>query len=152
MDRKQDRSAPPALGSGKYWPAFNLFRLKLEPDLLCAVPEDHPVPGFVKGCTWAFVGKLSAASATPAGFNERAAAASVRFSGFYIFQTRSTECRIINARPNDGSADLRSAPPQQVVQLRATAAGRLIASIRPGLSPQGEGIEVSRIQHGWRKT
>ena len=51
MKRAHARPALASLGSARHWPAFNLFRHKLKPDLVCAVPEDYPVPGFIDG-TW----------------------------------------------------------------------------------------------------
>ena len=57
MNRKQDHSVRPALGSVTYWPVYNLFRHKLTPDLLCAVPEDCPVPRFIEGSAWRFAGR-----------------------------------------------------------------------------------------------
>ena len=52
MNRGGVRSANLSLGSEKSWPAYNLFRHKLMPDLFCAVPQDWPVPGFIEGSTW----------------------------------------------------------------------------------------------------
>jgi hypothetical protein len=87
MKRAHERPALASLGSAKYWPAFNLFRHKLKQDLLCAVPEDYPVPSFLDGSTWAFAGKVSEPTTIPPGFNSKAAEAGMRFSGFYLFQT-----------------------------------------------------------------
>jgi hypothetical protein len=56
MERTTIRPVRPALGSNNHRTAFNLFRRKREPDLLCAVPQDCPVPGFVEASAWAFVG------------------------------------------------------------------------------------------------
>ncbi len=66
-------------------PGFNLFRRRVSPDLVCAVPESQPVPGFIEGDQWEFGGKVTLCSA-PAGFDDTAAEAGVRFNGFYIFQ------------------------------------------------------------------
>ena len=60
MNRGCVRSANVSLGSEKFWPAYNLFRHKLMPDLFCAVPQDWPVPGFIEGSAWAFAGTLRA--------------------------------------------------------------------------------------------
>ena len=59
MNHEQHRSVPLPFSSGEYRPTFNLFRHKLLPDLLCAVPEDHPVPAFVTGSSWTFAGTVS---------------------------------------------------------------------------------------------
>jgi hypothetical protein len=66
--------------------AYNLFRNKQRPALLCAVPEDRPVPGFLDPEQWAFECVLRPWDARPPGFHDRAAYAGVRFNGFYLFQ------------------------------------------------------------------
>ena len=65
--------------------AYNLFRSKYLPDIVCAVPEDCPVPGFIDAERWAFEQPLHASDTRPAGFHESAARAGVRFNGFYLF-------------------------------------------------------------------
>ncbi len=65
---------------------YNLFRNKQRPEILCAVPEDYPVPGFVIEEGWLFECPLRPMDAPPPGFHARAAAAGVRFNGFYVFQ------------------------------------------------------------------
>ena len=95
MKRAQERPAKQALASAQYWPAFNLFRHKLKPDLLCAVPEDYPVPAFLDASTWAFAGKVSEPTTIPLGFKSKAAEAGVRFNGFYLFQASLIECDTI---------------------------------------------------------
>ncbi|WP_230532405.1 hypothetical protein [Microvirga roseola] len=64
---------------------YNLFRNKQRPDLLCAVPEDYPVPGFIIEEEWVFERALRPSDAAPPGFHARAASAGVRFIGFYLF-------------------------------------------------------------------
>jgi hypothetical protein len=91
MKRAHERPALASLGSAKYWPAFNLFRHKLKPDLVCAVPEDYPVPAFLDASTWAFAGKVSEPTTIPLGFKSKAAEAGVRFNGFYLFQASLIE-------------------------------------------------------------
>ena len=68
-------------------PAYNLFRHRNKQDLVCAVPEDCAVPGFIAEETWDFDCKVAELAAAPMGFNASAAAASVRFNGFYLFQS-----------------------------------------------------------------
>ena len=65
---------------------YNLFRNMRRPDLICAVPEDRPVPGFVDPDEWRFERPLRPLDMSPAGFENRAAQAGVRFNGFYLFQ------------------------------------------------------------------
>jgi hypothetical protein len=68
--------------------AYNLFRRRSEPDLVCAVPEDRAVPQFVTAGDWEFGGKTSG---TPMGdFDLQAARASVRFNGFYLYHAYMT--------------------------------------------------------------
>jgi len=67
--------------------AFNLFRRKEAPELLCAVPEDRAVPSFIVGETWEFSGKLSGDSGQQPGFDMSAASAGARYNGFYLFHT-----------------------------------------------------------------
>jgi hypothetical protein len=64
---------------------YNLFRRKGRLGLVCAVPEERSVPAFVSGECWIFTGKIDSPADTPLGFDDRAAAAGVRFNGFYLF-------------------------------------------------------------------
>src|SRR4051794_33817304 len=103
MKRAHARPALASLGSARYWPAFNLFRHKLKPDLVCAVPEDYPVPGFIDGSTWAFAGKISEPTTIPLGFESKAAEAGVRFNGFYLFQASLIERDTITVEQKRGA-------------------------------------------------
>lgn len=64
---------------------FNLFRSRGRNGLFCAVPEERSVPAFVTGQQWTFSGRLDEAADVPLGFDPKAAAAGVRFNGFYLF-------------------------------------------------------------------
>ena len=110
MNRGCARSANLSLGSEKYWPAYNLFRHKLMPDLFCAVPQDWPVPGFIEGSAWAFAGTISERTPAPAGLDWETAMASARRSGFCMFQSSPTEASKVSPRPEVWS-DLRDALP-----------------------------------------
>jgi PAS domain-containing protein len=66
--------------------AYNLFRNKQRPEIICAVPEDRSIPSFVGPAQWAYEGSLGPQDARPAGFHDKAAFAGVRFNGFYLFQ------------------------------------------------------------------
>ena len=79
------RSAVPSTSPVGFRPAYNLFRSKRSPDLLCAVPEDDPVPAFINGQGWAFAGKLAEPSAAPLGFEWRGAETVVPLTGIYLF-------------------------------------------------------------------
>lgn len=73
---------------------YNLFRNRLRPELLCAVPEHRSVPSFLALEDWTFEQPLHAAEPAPAGFEERAATVGVRFNGFYLFQVTSSPSRM----------------------------------------------------------
>lgn len=66
--------------------AYNLFRRKTECGVYCAVPEDWAIPSFVQGRAWAYSGGIEGDARTLVGFDARAAATSVRFNGFYLFE------------------------------------------------------------------
>jgi hypothetical protein len=66
---------------------YNLFRHRDNQDLVCAVPEDCAVPGFIAGRVWDFDRKLTEPATVPMGFNTRAATNGVRLNGFYLFQS-----------------------------------------------------------------
>ena len=68
-------------------PAYNLFRHRRRQELVCAVPEDCVVPGFIAEQTWSFGGKVTEAAAAPVGFDVLAACHGVRLNGFYLFQS-----------------------------------------------------------------
>jgi hypothetical protein len=65
--------------------AYNLFRNKQRPDIICAVPEDRPVPHFIDQERWTFEQPLRPLQARPPGFDSKAAHTGVRFNGFYLF-------------------------------------------------------------------
>ena len=65
--------------------AYNLFRNKERPAIICAVPEDRPVPHFIDPEKWTFEQALRPLEARPLGFDNSAARAGVRFNGFYLF-------------------------------------------------------------------
>ena len=80
-------SADPTIRKG----AYNLFRNKQRPELVCAVPENHPVPSFIGPEAWTFERILRGRDVAPSGFHERAACAGVRYNGFYLFQVTGRE-------------------------------------------------------------
>jgi len=71
--------------------AYNLFRNNQRPKLFCAVPEDHPVPGFIDAEAWSFERVLRNQDVAPPSFHDRAARAGVRYNGFYLFQVTAQE-------------------------------------------------------------
>jgi len=91
MHSRALRSAVPSTTPVGFRPAYNLFRSTRSADLLCAVPEDYPVPAFIKGQGWAFAGKLAEPSAVPLGFEWTGAGAVVPLTGFYLFTAFDTK-------------------------------------------------------------
>ena len=69
--------------------AYNLFRRRDKQELVCAVPEDCAVPGFIAQKAWDFDHKVTEPASAPMGFDASAATDSVRFNGFYLFQNLS---------------------------------------------------------------
>jgi hypothetical protein len=65
---------------------YNLFCRADRDELVCAVPEDRPVPSFITGPTWDFIGRLKESVIGSLSFNHEAAEASVQLNGFYLFQ------------------------------------------------------------------
>jgi hypothetical protein len=65
--------------------AYNLFRHKCLPDIICAIPEDRPAPHFIESGRWVFEHPLRPQEVRPPGFDNKAAGISVRFNGFYLF-------------------------------------------------------------------
>jgi hypothetical protein len=83
---------PAALGGSAYFsPAYNLFRSRLEPDLVCAVPEDRPVPTFIKAPNWTYAGRTDAVA--QGAFDPEMARTAVRSNGFYLFVALSRRVR-----------------------------------------------------------
>jgi hypothetical protein len=72
-----------------YLPAYNLFRRKEEPALVCAVPETTPAPSFLDEA-WEFRGKIEDPTRAPRGFKPHAAQAAARRAGFYLFHMIDT--------------------------------------------------------------
>jgi hypothetical protein len=65
---------------------YNLFRRADRDELICAVPEDRPVPSFITGPLWDFLGFANESVIGSLSFNHEAAEASVQWNGFYLFQ------------------------------------------------------------------
>src|SRR3954453_3189636 len=132
MERTTIRPVRPALGSNNHRTAFNLFRRKREPDLLCAVPQDCPVPGFVEASAWAFVGTVREPTTVLSGFNRRAAEASVRVNGFYLFEADLIEPNWITNTRGSEQPRAAGAPPWM---LDLAVSGRALSegSGRPAL-------------------
>jgi hypothetical protein len=76
-----------SVGSEPRDDTYNLFRNKLRPTIMCAVPEHSPVPTFVTAEDWMFDQVLRPSDETPPGFCNQAAQAGMRFNSYYLFQT-----------------------------------------------------------------
>ena len=76
---------------------YNVFRSRAR-DVLCAVPEDRPVPSFVTSKSWEFTGRIEDPIVLP-----KATEVAVRFNGFYIFHPfeRLDGLHKDNQRPSD---------------------------------------------------
>ena len=65
---------------------YNLFRRTDRQALVCAVPEEAPVPDFIRGASWEFCGRLEGTAIGSSRFDRKAADISIRYNGFYLFQ------------------------------------------------------------------
>jgi hypothetical protein len=101
------------LNATRYRVTFNLFRGRLRRDLLCAVPQDEPVPGFLDGDAWEFAGTLSRPAAL--------LPAQARSSGFYLFESDPGASDAIMV----ASAGRQAGPVEIVVRPDGVAAGAL---------------------------
>jgi hypothetical protein len=70
--------------------AYRLFRNRQRPQLVCAVAEHRPLPGFLGPEQWLFDRTLNRSDPAPSGFRERAAAVGMQLNGFYLFQQLRT--------------------------------------------------------------
>jgi PAS domain-containing protein len=93
--------------SGTSYSAYNLFRNKKRPEILCAVPEDRPMPRFVDREQWTYAGSLQPQDTRPSGFHDKAASAGVRFNGFYLFQVTTS---LAKARTKEQNLVARADP------------------------------------------
>ena len=95
---------------------YNLFRGRDRPELICAVPEDKPVPTFIRGPSWELVGGVDDTSVSSIAFNHEAAEASARYNGFYLFQlTNASDLQLFatreRAKDDTGGAEVRPEHP-----------------------------------------
>jgi hypothetical protein len=89
---------------------YNLFRRADRDELICAVPEDRPVPSFITGPPWEFVGRVNESVIGPLSFNHEAAEASVQWNGFYLFQLINVADLHLKARRGSATASAEGAP------------------------------------------
>ena len=123
---------------------YNLFRRKGHADLVCAVPEDHPVPPFIRATTWVFGGTSGDSDVDPLAFNREMADASIRHIGFYLFQkTKALQVGRPAARGTDKDALPEAPIPRNAVRQEiAEALGRWRAAQARGDGRHGERMHV----------
>jgi len=64
---------------------YNVFQHGRDPAILCAVPNDKPVPAFVSGPAWSFEGSMPVGQDATEGFRPKLATTSESLNGFYLF-------------------------------------------------------------------
>ena len=75
-----------------YLPAamiYTVFRNSRRPSFYCAVPEDRPVPSFVREPTWSYECTTTPDEPLPRGFDEEVAHYASNLQGFYTFRARA---------------------------------------------------------------
>ena len=83
--------------------SYNLFRTR-DCSIYCAVPQDRPVPTFVRECAWQYHGTVTD---WPSPTLPRAAQVAVRFNGFYIFHPFETPATAEGEKEVDSFASAR---------------------------------------------
>ncbi|ACL57550.1 hypothetical protein [Methylobacterium nodulans] len=66
--------------------AYSVFCRKHKPGVRCAVLQDWPVPDFVRGDAWDYVGTIYTTDPLPLGFKPKAAREGMERNGYYLFQ------------------------------------------------------------------
>ena len=130
--------------------AYNLFRNKQRPEILCAVPEDRPIPRFVVREQWTYAGSLQPQDPGPLGFHDRAASAGVRFNGFYLFQVTAAQ---VQARIKEQNLVVRADPlpePEAGVSIRQHVRTMLLRLLARHSSPEQVIEYLSRSPAGQR--
>jgi hypothetical protein len=64
---------------------FTIFRRVTQPNVMCAVPSNEPVPGFVCAPDWEYVTTSMPDRPRPEGFNDGLARFSTELQGYYLF-------------------------------------------------------------------
>jgi hypothetical protein len=110
---------------------YNLFRRADRPELICAVPENRPVPAFIRGPPWDFVGRVRDRAIGSLRCNHEAAAASVRYNGFYLFQLiNASDLQLcVDQERAKCPVDEAAARNKKGYQAAATVSWRLLAEI-----------------------
>jgi hypothetical protein len=64
---------------------YNLFRQGRDPAIVCAVPNDKPVPDFIRGPAWVFESTMELEADPAGGFDATLAQTAANANGFYLF-------------------------------------------------------------------
>ncbi|MDP4021472.1 hypothetical protein Q8W71_02460 [Methylobacterium sp. NEAU 140] len=64
---------------------YNLFTKVRDAAQLCAVRQDQPIPGFIDGAAWDYVGSVQLEREVPPGFDAEAAERATRLVGFHLY-------------------------------------------------------------------
>jgi len=64
---------------------YNLFRHGIDPAILCAVPNDKPVPTFIVGPAWCFEKTVRIDEPPAESFRPTLATVAANLNGFYLF-------------------------------------------------------------------
>jgi hypothetical protein len=64
---------------------YNLFRQGRDPAIVCAVPNDKPVPRFIRGPAWVFESTMELQAEPSDGFEPGLARMAANANGFYLF-------------------------------------------------------------------
>ncbi|WP_063776609.1 hypothetical protein [Microvirga massiliensis] len=126
--------------------AYNLFRRRGHADLVCAVPEDRPVPAFITAALWVYGGKLENADIDPLAFNYEAADVSVHFMGFYLFQaTRALDAGLTARQGRIEGAECEGPAPRTAMH---RAAKQTLGCWRPSSRANACPLDRVRIPAG----
>jgi hypothetical protein len=64
---------------------YNLFRSANDCTTICAVPQDRPVPAFIRSPAWIYDNSIWDTGVVPPGFSPHSAKSASELNGFYLF-------------------------------------------------------------------
>ena len=64
---------------------YLIFKCRFARDVFCAIPRGDPIPDFLIGAGWRFLGTLGKRGLKTPGFKPAQAQAAVRSDGYYLF-------------------------------------------------------------------
>jgi hypothetical protein len=68
-----------------HYTTYNLFRSADDCTMICAVPQDRPVPAFIRNPAWIYDNSIWDTGVVPPGFSPQAAKTASELNGFYLF-------------------------------------------------------------------